>query len=188
MGECEHGKILGIDCDQCKYKMNVEKEYEQKHLPNMQSYIEMFCRNRKINSNELKILQITPTQTKALAKLHKHICFIYKYGLDKIKLTFAVEDKNYELTDWDIIPPKSTKLKKDKTMSTTLDIRENKHISEIKFDNSDARVLENVTGLEVLDEDQDNYVCCDWENLDNFILAARKAKELWFKKPDQQDS
>jgi len=65
----------------------------------------------------------------------------------------------------------------------TLDIRNHKdgEITEIKFDKS-ADVIEKSRGHLVFRAyGEDSAPICEYEDLDNFIAACKKTKELWGK-------
>jgi len=65
----------------------------------------------------------------------------------------------------------------------TLDIREEQQeeITEIKFDNS-ADVIEKSRGHLVFRAyGEAGTSICEYDDLDNFIVACKKAKELWGK-------
>lgn len=65
---------------------------------------------------------------------------------------------------------------------STLDIRQCEHgeIKEIQFDDSLDRIHKHLAGLLCGSaEKTDAYFFCEWKDLDNFIAACQKAKELW---------
>lgn len=61
----------------------------------------------------------------------------------------------------------------------TLDIRQlpPEPITEIQFDNSPDRITN--FGKTIILSGHNNRLLCTFENLDNFIAALQKAKELW---------
>jgi len=64
---------------------------------------------------------------------------------------------------------------------TTLDIRKipDGNISNIQYDASDNRLVSSVYLM--LKTNNANIILCSFDELDNFILACQKAKELWHK-------
>lgn len=70
---------------------------------------------------------------------------------------------------------------------STLDIRnpELPAITEIQFNNSNARIVKNDRCLVLMSElvvcsgDLETVVLVSWDGLDNFIDAALRARELW---------
>lgn len=67
---------------------------------------------------------------------------------------------------------------------STLDIRnqpKEKEITEIQFDDSSDRLIQDDHALNFDQGGYKNVVICAYEDLDNFIAACKKAKELWAK-------
>ena len=64
----------------------------------------------------------------------------------------------------------------------TLDIRNQKkeNITEIMFDESEDRIFPCDNGLSIRGLGIEK-ILCDYDDLDNFIAACKKAKELWGK-------
>jgi len=62
----------------------------------------------------------------------------------------------------------------------TLDVRKDtaELVTRIVFDNSDGGLI-NRKGQLSIKYSRDEYILCNMSDIDNFILAAQKAKELW---------
>lgn len=65
---------------------------------------------------------------------------------------------------------------------STLDIRDLKFgdVTGIRFDDSTDRLINDAGSLGI-DKDGDTVTLCDYDELDDFIAACQKAKELWAK-------
>lgn len=64
-----------------------------------------------------------------------------------------------------------------------IDIRKDDNLMQLKFDDSNNTIMQDInyvyfySGEDLSDEVR----LCRYEDLDNFIAACKKAKELWYK-------